>query len=118
MNANLGEVEMPVSYHAAPLLFEDRLIVGSTTGPGSVRAYDVRTGAQVWVFAGVAPGTDDAAGAIRAAASFTLDVDRALLYAAFASAVTEPRPGGSGDNPLGSSVVALIGQSFQSAPTR
>src|SRR5205814_645701 len=68
-----GEVEMPVSYHAAPLLFEDRLIVGSTTGPGSVRAYDVRTGAQVWVFAAVAPGTDDAAGAIRVHASFTLD---------------------------------------------
>jgi len=106
-----GEVEMPVSYHAAPLLFEDRLIVGSTTGPGSVRAYDVRTGAQVWVFAAVPAGPDDAArdvgGAARAPGSFTLDVDRALLFAAFASPLTEPRAGGSADNPLGNAVVAL-----------
>ncbi len=110
-----GEVEMPVSYQGAPLLFEDRLIVGSTTGPGSVRAYDVRTGAQMWVFSAVPPGTDDAArdaaGAARASASFTLDVDRALLYAAFASAATEPRAGGPGDNPLGSAVVALDARS-------
>ncbi len=105
-----GEVEMPVSYHAAPLLFEDRLIVGSTTGPGSVRAYDVRSGAQVWVFAAVPPGTDDVADAVRTTASFTLDVDRALLYAAFASAVTEPRAG-AGENPLGSAVVALDARS-------
>jgi quinoprotein glucose dehydrogenase len=113
-----GEVEMPVSYHAAPLLFEDRLIVGSTTGPGSVRAYDVRTGAQLWVFAAVPPGTDDAArdaggaaGAVRTLASFTLDIDRALLFAAFASAITESRAGGSGENPLGSAVVALDARS-------
>ena len=106
-----GQVEMPVSYHAAPLLFEDRLIVGSTTGPGSVRAYDVRTGAQVWVFAAVPPGTDDTASAVRAVASFTLDVDRALLFAAFASPVTEPRVSGSAENPLGSAVVALDARS-------
>jgi len=110
-----GEVEMPVSYQAAPLLFEDRLIVGSTTGPGSVRAYDVRTGAQLWVFAAAPPATDDApraaAGAVRAAASFTLDVDRALLYAAFVSPITEPRVGGAGDHPLGSALLALDARS-------
>ena len=110
-----GEVEMPVTYYAAPLLFEDRLIVGSTTGPGSVRAYDVRTGAQMWVFAAAPRGPDDAAsdmaGAVRTTASFTLDVDRALLYAAFASAVTEVRADGPDENPLGSAVVALDARS-------
>jgi quinoprotein glucose dehydrogenase len=106
-----GEVEMPVSYHAAPLLFEDRLIVGSTTGPGSVRAYDVRTGAQVWVFAAVPPGTDDTASAVRATASFTVDVDRALLFGVFASPLTEPRAGGPGENALASAVVALDARS-------
>ena len=110
-----GEVEMPVTYRAAPLLFEDRLIVGSTTGPGSVRAYDVRTGAQMWVFAAVPPGLEDApadaAGAVRTGASFTLDVDRALLYTAFASAATEPHAGGPGENPFGSAVVALDARS-------
>jgi quinoprotein glucose dehydrogenase len=104
-----GEVEMPVGYHAAPLLFEDRLIVGSTTGPGSVRAYDVRTGAQMWVFAAVAPGTEDAAGAVRTSGSFTLDVDRALLYAVFAGA--EARPDAAVENPLANAVVALDARS-------
>ncbi|MEO8465360.1 MAG: PQQ-binding-like beta-propeller repeat protein [Gammaproteobacteria bacterium] len=102
-----GEVEMPVTFHSAPLLFEDRLIVGSTTGPGSVRAYDVRSGAQMWVFAAVPPGTESAAGAVRTTASFTLDADRALLYAAFASASADPRVDGQPENPLGSAVVAL-----------
>ena len=105
-----GEVEMPVTYHAAPLLFEDRLIVGSTTGSGSVRAYDVRTGAQLWVFAAAPPEAGapaDAPAAVHAVASFTLDVDRALLYAAFASALTEPRTDGPAENPFGSAVVAL-----------
>jgi len=102
-----GEVEMPVSYHAAPLLFEDRLIVGSTTGPGSVRAYDVRTGAQMWVFAATPPGTEGAPRAVRTTASFTLDADRALLYAAFASEINEPRAEGQVENPLSSAVVAL-----------
>ena len=109
-----GEVELPVTYHAAPLLFEDRLIVGSTTGPGGVRAYDVRSGAQLWVFAAVPPGTQDpAAGApaVHTTASFTLDIDRALLYAAFASSLTEARVDGSAENPFGSAVVALDARS-------
>lgn len=106
-----GEIEMPVGFQAAPLLFEDRLIVGSTTGPGGVRAYDVRTGAQLWVFAAVPPGTDDTANAVRTTASFTVDVDRALVYAVFASVPIESRAAGAGDNPLGSAVVALDARS-------
>ena len=57
------------------------------------------------------PGTDDAAAAARTTASFTLDVDRALLYAAFESAVAEPRAGGPAENPFGSAVVALDARS-------
>jgi quinoprotein glucose dehydrogenase len=112
---------MPVVYNAAPTRFENLLIVGSNTPPGGVRAFDARTGAAVWVFDAV-PQADEPGhetweiGAARERASvlswsfsFTLDVDRALLYASFAG----PSPGDGfggdrlGDNLYANSVVAL-----------
>jgi quinoprotein glucose dehydrogenase len=116
-----GEVEMPVVYNAAPTRFGNLLIVGSNSPPGSVRAFDALTGSQVWVFHSVPRpgevGYETWAGDARVEQpnvlhwpfSFTIDVDRALLYAAFES----PGPGDyfGGDRPganlFGNSIVAL-----------
>jgi len=116
-----GEVEMPVVYNAAPTRFENLLIVGSNTPPGGVRAFDARTGADAWVFESVPqadePGHEtweNAASRGRASVlgstfSFTLDADRALLYASFAAPSPDEGFGGDrpGDNLYANSVVAL-----------
>jgi quinoprotein glucose dehydrogenase len=92
-----GEVEMPVVYNSAPTRFENLLVVGSNGPPGSVRAFDARTGAQVWVFDSV-PGF-----------SMTVDIDRAILYAVFESPGPDDYYGGNrpGDTLFGNSIVAL-----------
>jgi quinoprotein glucose dehydrogenase len=97
-----GEVEMPVTYGGAPTRFEDSLIVGSSSTPGGVRAFDARTGAQLWTFGGErAP--------LNAAYSVTVDVDRALLYAVFAGPDGDVFYGGVRDSvsDVENSVVAL-----------
>ena len=43
-----GEASMPAVYNGAPTRFGDLLIVGSNGPPGGVRAYDARTGAELW----------------------------------------------------------------------
>ena len=48
-----GEIEMAVVFDGAPTLFENLLIVGSNSAPGSVRAYDARSGAEIWAFRSV-----------------------------------------------------------------
>jgi glucose dehydrogenase len=99
---NAGEVPMRSAYAGAPTRFEDLLIVGSNGPPGGVRAYDARSGAERWSFAGTPT-------LLHPASSLTVDVDRALLYAVFAG----PRPdvfyGGerADAEPHLSSVVAL-----------
>ena len=40
---------MPVAYLGAPVIFENLLLVGSNTPPGSVRAFDLRSGSEAWV---------------------------------------------------------------------
>jgi quinoprotein glucose dehydrogenase len=116
-----GEVEMPVVYNGAPALFEDLVIVGSNTAPGSVRAFDARTGAAAWAFDAVprpgTPGYDtwgaapsrDRASLLHWAFSFTIDVDRGLLYAVFDSPGPLDHYGGDrlGDNLFGDTIVAL-----------
>jgi quinoprotein glucose dehydrogenase len=110
-----GALDLPVRYAAAPARFEDLLILGSNAGKASVRAIDVRTGREVWVFDAVPPAdvggdtTSDTASAAFAAGALTIDVDRALLYAVFASVATDSGFGGDrpGDDLFGSSVVAL-----------
>ncbi|HEY8519500.1 MAG TPA: PQQ-binding-like beta-propeller repeat protein [Gammaproteobacteria bacterium] len=116
-----GAVEMPIPYRSAPTAFEHLLIVGSDGPPGSVRAYSARTGAQVWLFSAVPrpgeAGSDAAAsdawggrhGLLHRAASFTVDVDRALVYAVFGGSGPNAHDGGEppGDAQLGNAVVAL-----------
>jgi len=119
-----GEIEMPVVYNGAPTRFENLLIVGSNSPPGGVRAFDARTGAPVWVFDAVPqadePGRETwgARSAERASVlgwsfSFTVDVDRALLYVALAGPAPNDGFGGDrpGDNLYANSVVALDARS-------
>ena len=119
-----GEIEMPVVYNGAPTRFENLLIVGSNGPPGGVRAFDARTGAPVWVFDSVPqadePGRETwgAQSAERASVvgwsfSFTVDVDRALLYVALAGPATDDGFGGDrpGNNLYANSVVALDARS-------
>ena len=119
-----GEIEMSVVYDGAPTRFENLLIVGSNGPPGGVRAFDVRTGAPVWVFETVPqadePGRETWGGrsAERASVvgwsfSFTVDVDRALLYVSLAGPPTDDGFGGDrpGDNLYANSVVALDARS-------
>ena len=99
---NAGEFAMPTAYTGAPTLFEDLLIVGSNGPPGGVRAYDARNGEEHWSFAG-APTL------LHPASSLTVDVDRALVYAAFAGPEPDVFYGGerADADPHLNSVVAL-----------
>jgi len=116
-----GEVEMPVVYNGAPAVFEDLVIVGSNSPTGSVRAFDARSGAELWTFDAVPrvgePGYDtwkgppsrERSNVLHWAFSFTIDVDRGLLYAVFGSPGPNDHYGGdrAGDNLFGDSIVAL-----------
>jgi quinoprotein glucose dehydrogenase len=119
-----GEIEMPAVYNAAPTRFENLLIVGSNGPPGGVRAFDARTGAPVWEFDSVPladePGRETWAGRSAERAyvlgwsfSFTVDVDRALLYVSLAGPAPDGGFGGDrpGDNLYANSVVALDARS-------
>jgi len=116
-----GEVRMPVRYDSAPTLFENLLIVGSNSPPGSVRAFDARTGEQVWEFRSIPrPGEaghetwlDDGwrenSGALHWPFAMTADVETRTLYSVFDSPAPFDYYGGDrlGDNLFGNSVVAL-----------
>jgi quinoprotein glucose dehydrogenase len=95
-----GEASMPVAYNGAPTRFEDLVVVGSNGAPGGVRAYDVRSGAERWAFAGPT---------LHPAFSLTVDVDRALVYAVFAGPEPDVYYGGERAATQGyeNSVVAL-----------
>ncbi len=112
---------MPVAYLSAPVIYEDLLLVGSNTPPGSVRALDARSGREVWVFHSV-PGPGQAGhdtweseawrnqpNLFHWAFSMTVDEERGLLYAAFESPGPADYYGGDrpGDNLFGNSIVAL-----------
>ena len=51
-----GRARYHLAHHARwpilgrPVVFDDLLLVGSNTSPGSVRAFNVRTGSQAWAF--------------------------------------------------------------------
>ena len=116
-----GEVRMPVRYDSAATLFENLLIVGSNSPPGSTRAFDARSGDQVWAFLSVpGPGQvghdswEDEAwmnnpGALHWPFSMTIDAQRRTLYSVFDSPAPFDYYGGDrpGDNLFGNSVVAL-----------
>lgn len=96
-----GELELPASYNAAPTVFEDLVIVGSQSRPGGLRAFDARTGAARWTF--------EASGLSLPSPFFTVDVDRALLYAVVAGPEEDAYYGGGRgtDHELANAIVAL-----------
>jgi len=121
-----GEVDMGVPYNSVPLVYGNVVVVGANTprgtigGIGNARAFDVRTGEQIWEFSSVAqPGevghdtweADSWQGRLGANAwpfYFTMDADRGFLYLPLAS----PIPGYyGGDRPganlFGNAVVAV-----------
>lgn len=120
-----GEIEMAVEFHGAPTRFENLLIVGSNSAPGSVRAYDARSGAEIWAFRSVPltgePELDtwqsdawrEQTHLLHWPFSLTVDVDRGLVYAAFESPGPDDYYGGDrpGDNLFGNSVIALDARS-------
>ena len=115
-----GEIEMPAAYAAAPTRFENLLLVGSNGAPGGVRALDARTGTEVWSFSGVPrpgdPGhetwlSEGLGGRVHVPHEpmFTIDVDRALVYAVLGGPGPSDYYGGArlGDTLFGNSIVAL-----------
>jgi len=112
---------MPVAYVGAPVIFENLLLIGSNSPPGSVRAFDARSGEEVWVFHS-APGPgevghdswendawQDQPNLFHWAFSLTVDAERGLVYAAFESAGPGDYYGGErpGNNLFSDSIVAL-----------
>ena len=116
---NDGEVDMVVPYNSAPTVHDDLLIVGTNGLPGSVRAFNARTGEQAWEFRSIPePGglgsetwEESSLGvgeAVAWAFSTSIDAERGILYALFDNPGYDywgaNRPG---DNLFGNSVVAL-----------
>ena len=112
---------MPVAYLGAPVVFENLLLVGSNTAPGSVRAFNVETGSQAWAFHST-PGPGefghdtwendawrDQPNLFHWAFSLTVDEQRELVFATFESAGPSDYYGGDrpGDNLFSDSIVAL-----------
>ena len=116
-----GSVDIERVYNGSPTIYKNLAIVGTNAPPGAVRAYDVRTGAQVWEFRSVpqdagALGRDTwendswkgATGSIAWSFSVTIDAQRNIIYAVFDSPTSDyyggERPGA---NLFSNSIVAL-----------
>ncbi len=121
-----GVAQVTVSWSGVPLIYRNLAILGARTGemnrgmPGDTRAFDVRTGEQVWSFHTVPlpgePGHDtwlDAGWRNRSGVNvwayyMTLDAARGLLYMPISSAAGNywggDRPG---DNLFSNSIVAV-----------
>ena len=112
---------MPVMYLGAPIVYENLLLVGSNSPPGSVRAFDLISGSEIWSFISTPrPGEEghdtwqsdawqNQANLFHWAFSLTVDEERGLVYAAFESAGPNDYYGGDrpGDNLFSDSIVAL-----------
>lgn len=111
---------------SAPVVWKETIIVGVSCGegpgitaPGDIRAFDVRTGAQVWRFHTVPrPGefghetwaTDSwkDRGAVNAWGGLSVDVDRGLVFAGLGSAAFDFYGGDRhGDNLFANCTIAL-----------
>ena len=121
-----GEVDMVVPYNSVPLVYENVVVVGANTPPGTIggignaRAFDARTGDKLWEFSSV-PQPDSVGhdtwegdswqGRLGANAwpfYFTMDEERGLLYLPLASPVPGEYGGDrTGANLFGNSVVAV-----------
>lgn len=117
---------LPYGPTSAPALFENLVIVGFSCGegpgptaPGDVRAFDVRTGQEVWRFRTV-PGPGEAGnetwegeswrerGAANAWGGFTLDERRGIVFAGLGSAAFDFYGGDrKGDNLFANCTIAL-----------
>jgi len=121
-----GEVDLVVPYNSVPLVYENVVVVGANTPPGTIggignaRAYDARTGAKVWEFSSVPPPGavghdtwegDSWKGRLGANAwpfYFTVDRQGGLLYIPLASPIVGAYGGDrKGANLFGNSVVAV-----------
>jgi len=121
-----GEVDMVVPYISVPFVYDDIIVVGANTPPGTgggignARAYDARTGAKIWEFSSVPqPGHvghetwegESWRGRLGANAwpfFFTMDEERELLYLPLASPVPGAYGGDRGGaNLFGNAVVAV-----------
>lgn len=115
-----GIVHMPVLYNGAPTVFEDEIIVGSNSSPGSVHVYDTRSGKLLWQFDSIAQhGPQNASwktdawvhnsGGLQWAFSMTIDAARRTLFAVFDAPGPFDYYGGDrrGDDLYANSVVAL-----------
>jgi quinoprotein glucose dehydrogenase len=112
---------MPVGYVGAPLIVGNLLLIGSNTPPGSVRAFDARSGDEVWAFESVPrPGEtghetwesdawQNQPNLFHWAFSLTADAERGLVFAAFESAGPGDYYGGErpGNTLFSNSIVAL-----------
>ena len=119
--ANSVTRTMPVAYLGAPTVFENLVLVGSNSPPGSVRAFDLRSGSQAWVYHST-PGLGEVGhdtwetsawltqpNLFHWAFSLTVDEERGLVFGAFESAGPNDYYGGDrpGDNLFSDSIVAL-----------
>jgi quinoprotein glucose dehydrogenase len=121
-----GEVDMGVPYNSVPLIYQNIVVVGANTPPGTIggignaRAFDARTGAKLWEFSSVPrPGEIGhdtwEAGSWKGRLGvnawpfyFTVDAQRGLLYLPLASPIVGSYGGDrKGANLFGNSVVAV-----------
>jgi glucose dehydrogenase len=125
-----GQVDMDVAYAGAPTIFKNVIMVGAYAQefaplgiPGDTRAFDARTGAQLWDFHSVPhPGEfgndtwegdswKDRSGTNMWGFQFTVDEPRGILYMAI-GAPSSTYYGGDrhGANLFGSTLVAIDAQ--------
>jgi quinoprotein glucose dehydrogenase len=122
-----GSVDIMVAYGGTPTIFKNLIFIGANNGevsvgnqPGDTKAYDARTGAQVWDFKSVAQpgdknhsswlddGWKDRQGVNHWGWYMTVDEDRGIVYTGFGTPAGNywggDRPG---NNLYANSVVAI-----------
>ena len=121
-----GAVDLGIPYNSVPFVFENVVIVGANTPPGTIggvgnaRAFDARTGAKIWEFNSVpTPGEignetwegsswEGRVGANAWPFYFTVDEARGLAYLPLASPIPGAYGGDRGGaNLFGNAVVAV-----------
>jgi glucose dehydrogenase len=120
-----GIANVGVGYGGTPTIYRHAAIIGAAVGelpqgpPGNPRAFDVRTGEQLWEFWSVAQpgepynntwgdGWEERSGTNMWAFSAPVDVERGVVYLGIAGPAPNYYGGGRpGDNVYGNSIVAV-----------